>query len=255
MTLLQGTDDFLLRGIPRLDRLCGRLGHRRRIEAARPGAEPGAPGPRLADRAGDADLQRGSDAHHGGAAGHGRGARGASARIAASRSWCSRIRPTPMRGFAKPLRVDALRKSLAQHHAGLVSAALAEHRPQIRQSRGLRHALGRPLRSHDRARRRQPDRRADAAAAGADDAGRSGARDPADRAATHRRDALFSAACSSSPPASTVRSSRADWPPGPATAATTGATTPSSASPAFAAELRPAEAQGPQALRRLRAVA
>ena len=43
--------------------------------------------------------------------------------------------------------------------AGLVPAPLAERRAQVRQHRGLRQALGRPLRLHDRARRRQPARR------------------------------------------------------------------------------------------------
>ena len=150
--------------------------------------------------------------------------------------------------------VDRLRRSLAAHHARLVSAALAQRRAQVGQYRGIRHALGRPLRSHDRARRRQPDRRADAAAARADDARGSAARDPADGSAAHRCAAPFSAGCSSSPPASTARSSRAVWRPGPATAAITGATTPSFAC-GLRGELRPARARGPQALRRPRAVA
>ena len=69
-----------------------------------PAPEPGGGHRRHADGAGDADLQRGSDAHHRRAAGDGRGARGASTRTAASRSWCSPTRPTPMRGFARPRR-------------------------------------------------------------------------------------------------------------------------------------------------------
>ncbi len=44
----------------------------------------------------------------------------------------------------------------ARDHAGLVSPSLAQHRPQSRQRRRVRQALGRALRLHDRARRRQP---------------------------------------------------------------------------------------------------
>ena len=90
-----GPDDFLLRGVARLDRLCGGIGDRRRIEAPRSESVAGARPERVADGAGHADLQRGPAAHHGRAAGDGRGARAASARTAASRSSCCRTRPMP----------------------------------------------------------------------------------------------------------------------------------------------------------------
>ncbi len=70
------------------------------------------------------------------------------------------------------LQVARLRAALHSHHAGLVSAALAEHRAQIGQSRGLRNALGWALRTHDRARCRQPHRCTHAPAAGPGDARR-----------------------------------------------------------------------------------
>ena len=108
------------------------------------------------------------------------------------------------------LSVHRLRDSLLRRHAGLVSAALAKHRAQIRQSGGFRDALGRPLRPHDRARCRQLDRCADAAAAGAMPCRATpiwGYCRPL-RSSSARR--LFSAGCSNSQPASMDRSSPAD---------------------------------------------
>ena len=61
--------------------------------------------------------------------------------------------------IAESLAVDRLRRDAARHHARVVSPPLAQHRPQGRQRRRVRQALGRPLRLHDRARRRQPDER------------------------------------------------------------------------------------------------
>ena len=52
----------------------------------------------------------------------------------------------------------ALREKLGDRHARLVPAPLRQRRPQSRQSAGLRDALGRPLRLHDRARRGQHSR-------------------------------------------------------------------------------------------------
>ena len=92
---------------------------------------------------------------------------------------------------------DAQRRQIARraaaHHAGLVSAALAQYCTQVRQSRRLCDALGRTLRPHDRARCRQPHRCADPPASGASDAGGPHAGHPADRAATDRRAHFFCA--------------------------------------------------------------
>ncbi len=106
MTFLQGTDDLFLRRIPRMDRIFRRLGTRRRLQAPRSAARPvaGRPGGRArrdAHRSGHADLQRGSHAHHGGAASHGRGAAARPARVGVSRSSCFPTRPTPMPGSAR----------------------------------------------------------------------------------------------------------------------------------------------------------
>ena len=45
--------------------------------------------------------------------------------------------------ISESLAVDQLRRDAARDHAGLVSAALAQHRPQGRQRRRIRQALGR----------------------------------------------------------------------------------------------------------------
>ena len=82
--------------------------------------------------------------------------------------------------------VERLRRALAGIVPVWYRRALAQRRAQVGQHRGFRHALGRPLRSHDRARCRQSDRRGDPDAARADDACRSGPRHPADRSAAHR---------------------------------------------------------------------
>ena len=82
------------------------------------------------------------------------------ARVVLSRSWCFQIRPTPMRGSARPRPSSGCARALAGISAGLVPAALAQRRAQVGQHRGFRHAMGRPLRSHDRARCRQSDRSA-----------------------------------------------------------------------------------------------
>jgi len=89
------------------------------------------------------------------------------------------------------ISVAKLRASLSAIMRFGIGALALQYRPQIRQHRGLRHALGRPLRSHDRARRGQLDRCTDVEAAGASHAGRSKVGDFANRAATHRRENFF----------------------------------------------------------------
>ena len=81
---------------------------------------------------------------------------------------------------------------------------------QGRQYRRLLPALGRRLRLSPDARRRQPDRAGDDHRARPPDRGRSRRRPHPDRSAPGQRRAPFSPACSSSPAASTARSS----PPG-----------------------------------------
>jgi hypothetical protein len=71
-------------------------------------------------------------------------------------------------------------------HGAVVPAPLAQYCAQVRQHRGIRAALGRPLRLHDRAGRGQPDRCAHPEAARPDDVRRRFARHPADCAATDR---------------------------------------------------------------------
>ena len=70
--------------------------------------------------------------------------------------------------------------------ADLLPAAAQEHEPQGRQHRRLRHPLGRPLRAHARARRRQRHVRRRGGAACRGDGGRSGQRDHPEPAADHQ---------------------------------------------------------------------
>ena len=74
----------------------------------------------------------------------------------------------------------------ARGHSCVVPAALAQHRTQGGQRRGVRQALGRPLRLHGRARRRQPDVGVDARRTGAPHAGGFAARHSADCADADR---------------------------------------------------------------------
>ena len=113
--------------------------------------------------------------------------------------------------------------------ARVVPAPLRQRRPQGRQPAGLRHALGRPLRLHDRARRGQHPRARHARHARARDGGRSESRHPADRAAARGRQDAVRAVAAIRGPRVRTRSSRAASRAGRATTATTGATTRSSA--------------------------
>ncbi len=248
-----GSDDLLLRGVARLDRICGGLGDCRGLEAPRRLPGPCRRSRQHADRPRHADLQRGSDSNHLGTASHGRGAR--------THRGESRLRDRRPLGFDECRCVDSRdgrgrppAPLTHRHHAGVVSTALAKHRPQGGKCRGIRHALGRALRPYDRARRRQPDRRADAAAIGADDARGPAAGDPADGATAHRCADLFR-------PAAAVRRVRLR----PGHRARSGGVVRRQrqllgpqrhhSRRGICGELRPARARGPQAVRRPRTLA
>ena len=120
-------------------------------------------------------------------------------------------------------------------HPRVVPASLGKRRPQGRQLARLRHALGRPLRLHDRARRRQRPRARHARDARARDGSRSEPRPLTDRAAACGRQDVVRAAAAVRGPRVRTRSSRAASRAGRATTATIGGTTRSCASRAFAA--------------------
>ena len=201
-----------------------------RLRRTRPRRPARAARRRCAHRPGDADLQRGSGAHHRGAAGHGRRRWqqiGAQSRV--SRSSCSPTRPMRMRGSARPRPST----SCAARSRRIMPVWYRRRWRNIaRKSGNIEDFVtrwGGRYDAHDRARRGQPDRRVHARAAGAHDAGRSRRSASCRPRRSSSAHAPCSAGCSSSPPASTARSSRADWRRGRATAATTGATTRSSA--------------------------
>ncbi len=148
----------------------------------------------------------------------------------ASRSSCYPIPRGPRSTSRKRRRIHALREKLGDRMRVWYRRRHRQRRPQSRQSARLRDALGRPLRLHGRARRRQHPRARHSRHARARDGGRSESRLAADGAAARGRPHVVRATAAIRRRASTGRSSRAAWRAGRATTATTGATTRSFAS-------------------------